>query len=229
MMEEGKLIHADFAGETSAVHNGERGHDGERGHGDDGWLPEARGVPFRMGNTAPPRPDMVAREAVLATQASAPEQEMTESSGPVHLHSSSQRGHGEEGLDSSSSPSTWMEEQWESNYKEAAIFLEEGVSNQKFTHHPRTCRDLPAYLMVHNAWFHLIDLTASLVLLALGLVEPPCVSPMCVPPQVHSSIEIGVLALVGVQVFLRSRLAISTVGFDKIQVFLLSTFKCCFS
>lgn len=34
-------------------------------------------------------------------------------------------------------PPHWMSQQWESNYKEAAIFLEEGTDNRKFTHHPR--------------------------------------------------------------------------------------------
>ena len=29
---------------------------------------------------------------------------------------------------------------WEVNYREAAIFLEEGQNNDKFIHHPRYCR-----------------------------------------------------------------------------------------
>ncbi len=86
-----------------------------------------------------------------------------------------------------------------------ALFQEEGLNNQKFTQHPRTCDDLPAYLMVHNAWFRAIDLAAALVLLALGFVEAPCIEPLCVPVQVHSSVELCVLTLVGVQVFLRTR------------------------
>jgi len=38
-------------------------------------------------------------------------------------------------------------QQWESNYKEAAIFLEEGENNDKFSHHPRSYDHLPAYLL----------------------------------------------------------------------------------
>ncbi len=37
---------------------------------------------------------------------------------------------------------------WEVNYREAAIFLEEGENNDKFLHHPRDIEALPAYLLV---------------------------------------------------------------------------------
>ena len=39
---------------------------------------------------------------------------------------------------------------WEVNYREAAIFLEEGQNNDKFLHHPRDREALPAYLLVHS-------------------------------------------------------------------------------
>ncbi len=94
--------------------------------------------------------------------------------------------------------------QWEVNYKEAAIFLEEGLNNDKFTHHPRSREALPAYLLVHNTWFHVFDVGAALVLLALGFFEAPCKS-LCVPEQVHSSVEIAALVLVAAQVFLKTR------------------------
>ncbi len=172
-----------------------------------------------MGNTAP-RPNSggdVGGETPM-------EQEMTEPKSSPDASSSSGRPPDQNGLSStppvssSSSPSSSgcrgsapsrvpasQQQYWESNYKEASIFLEEGLNNQKFTHHPRTCEDLPAYLMVHNSWFHLIDLAASLVLMALGFVEAPCKEPLCVPVQVHSSVELCVLVLVGVQVFLKTR------------------------
>lgn len=90
---------------------------------------------------------------------------------------------------------------WESNYKEAAIFLEvriariakkstlplkslsflflqEGENNDKFSHHPRSYDHLPAYLLVHNKWFNSLDLGAALILLSLGLVEAPCLEVM---------------------------------------------------
>ena len=77
-------------------------------------------------------------------------------------------------------------QQWESNYKEAAIFLEEGENNDKFSHHPRSYDHLPAYLLVHNKWFNIVDLGAALVLLSLGYVE----GRDHVPVQVHGSIEL---------------------------------------
>lgn len=46
---------------------------------------------------------------------------------------------------------------WESNYKEASIFLDEGANNDKFSHHPRSYDHLPAYLLVHNYWFNFLD------------------------------------------------------------------------
>jgi two pore calcium channel protein 1 len=39
---------------------------------------------------------------------------------------------------------------WEVNYREAAIFLEEGENNDKFLHHPRDFEALPAYLLVSS-------------------------------------------------------------------------------
>ncbi|TRY69993.1 hypothetical protein TCAL_02815 [Tigriopus californicus] len=99
----------------------------------------------------------------------------------------------------------WMKEQWEDNYKEAAIFLEEGINNEKFTHHPRCQEELPPYLLVHNDWFHYFDLGASLVILGLGFFEAPCHAPLCFPTQVHSSIELGTLLLITLQVILKTR------------------------
>ena len=78
-----------------------------------------------------------------------------------------------------------LKSQWEVNYKEAAIFLEEGLNNDKFIHHPRSQEALPAYLLVHNNWFHLFDVSAALVLLALGFFEAPCTDSLCIPEQVH--------------------------------------------
>ena len=83
-------------------------------------------------------------------------------------------------------------QQWESNYKEAAIFLEEGENNDKFSHHPRSYDHLPAYLLVHNKWFNTVDLGAALVLLSLGFVE----GADNVPVQVHGSIELCALILI---------------------------------
>lgn len=94
---------------------------------------------------------------------------------------------------------------WESNYKEASIFLEEGENNDKFSHHPRSFDALPAYLLVHNKWFNIGDLCAAIVLLCLGFVEEPCMSIFRVPVQVHASIELCSLVLIATMQVLRTR------------------------
>ena len=83
--------------------------------------------------------------------------------------------------------------------------FQEGYNNDKFTHHPRCQEALPAYLLVHNDWFHFFDLAASLILLGLGFFERPCSEALCFPTQVHSSIELGTLILIIVQVVLKTR------------------------
>ena len=116
---------------------------------------------------------------------------------------------------------------WEVNYREAAIFLEEGQNNDKFIHHPRyyllscaknivsttiSCRDrdaLPAYLLVHSAWFNAIDLATSLVVLGLGFVEDTKSDAVQVPIVVHSSVELCALLLLTIMLFLRTRLGYS--------------------
>lgn len=35
---------------------------------------------------------------------------------------------------------------------------------------------LPAYIMAHTSWFYVLDLMASLVLLALACTEPPAIN-----------------------------------------------------
>jgi len=62
---------------------------------------------------------------------------------------------------------------WELNYREAAIFLEEGINNDKLTSHPQCHEALPAYLVVHNKWYYLLDLVASLILILLAFTEKP--------------------------------------------------------
>ena len=97
------------------------------------------------------------------------------------------------------------QQQWENNYKEAAIFLEEGENNDKFSHHPRSKDALPAYLLVHNWWFHMLDLSAALILLTLGFLEQPSIDKVHVPPQVHATIELCTLMIIAVLMGLRTR------------------------
>jgi len=62
---------------------------------------------------------------------------------------------------------------WELNYREAAIFLEEGINNDKLTSHPNSHEALPAYLLVHNHWYYALDLVAALLLVSLAFTEKP--------------------------------------------------------
>lgn len=98
---------------------------------------------------------------------------------------------------------------WEVNYREAAIFLEEGENNDKFLHHPRDREALPAYLLVHSRFFNIIDLCVSMVVLMLGFIEHDKSSStkgiLQVPIIVHSSIELCGLVLMSVQLYLKTR------------------------
>lgn len=106
-------------------------------------------------------------------------------------------------------PEEFTNQAWEINYREAAIFLEEGQNNDKFLHHPRDRESLPAYLLVHSQWFNMIDLAVSVVILALGFVEQDASREKIyffqVPILVHSSIELCGLVLMSVQLFLKTR------------------------
>jgi len=62
---------------------------------------------------------------------------------------------------------------WELNYREASIFLEEGINNDKLTSHPNSHEALPAYLLVHNHWYYALDLVAALLLVSLAFTEKP--------------------------------------------------------
>lgn len=68
-----------------------------------------------------------------------------------------------------------QQQRWDLNYHEAAIYVQEGENNVKFTAHPNRHTDLPWYLINHSTWFYVIDLFAALLLMLLALVEPPAV------------------------------------------------------
>ena len=68
-----------------------------------------------------------------------------------------------------------QQKRWELNYHEAAIYLQEGNNNDKFTSHPTCLSALPTYLITHNVGFYLVDLAAALGLLILTLFEPPTI------------------------------------------------------
>lgn len=94
---------------------------------------------------------------------------------------------------------------WETNYHEAAIFLEEGANNEKFDSHPSDPKAVPAYLMVHNNWYHGLDLFTSSLLLILALGEDPAVPALQLPVAAHSVIEIVALTTIAGELFLKLR------------------------
>lgn len=94
---------------------------------------------------------------------------------------------------------------WELNYREAAIFLEEGINNDKLTSHPNSHEALPAYLLVHNHWYYALDLVAALLLVSLAFTEKPAHSFFQLPVGVHSSIELLALVVISVELVLKFR------------------------
>ncbi|XP_026277239.1 two pore calcium channel protein 1 [Frankliniella occidentalis] len=94
---------------------------------------------------------------------------------------------------------------WETNYHEAAIFLEEGANNEKFDSHPSDPKAVPAYLLVHNNWYYGLDLFTSSLLLILALGEDPAVTALKLPVAAHSIMEIAALITIAGELFLKLR------------------------
>ncbi|KAK4010715.1 two pore calcium channel protein 1 [Daphnia magna] len=94
---------------------------------------------------------------------------------------------------------------WELNYREAAIFLEEGINNDKLTSHPSCHEALPAYLLVHNKWYYALDFAASLLLILLTFTEKPANPLFRLPVGVHSSMELMALVIVSVELIMKFR------------------------
>ncbi|XP_028170350.1 two pore calcium channel protein 1-like [Ostrinia furnacalis] len=95
------------------------------------------------------------------------------------------------------------DEHWEMNYHEAAIYLEEGQNNEKFDSHPSSPEELPAYLRVHNPWYHGLDLMASLILILLAFTEVPAVHAFGLPVWAHGTIELLALSVIGIELHLK--------------------------
>ena len=57
---------------------------------------------------------------------------------------------------------------WAVNYREAAIYLLEGIENRNFEKHPADSRALKFYLLVHNPIFQFLDFILSTLLLVIG-------------------------------------------------------------
>lgn len=82
---------------------------------------------------------------------------------------------------------TVQHKRWDLNYREAAIFLQEGENNDKFTSHPRSRDDLPAYMRTHNTWAQLLMTGVSLLLLILAAFEEPAIDRILLPISVSQS------------------------------------------
>ena len=72
-------------------------------------------------------------------------------------------------------PSERRHQRWNLNYHEAAIYLQEGENNDKFSSHPRCQEAIPAYLITHNTGFYMLDLVFSSLIMGLALIERPAV------------------------------------------------------
>jgi len=90
------------------------------------------------------------------------------------------------------------------NYKEAAIYLEEGAHSEPL-HPPWDRSVLTVLLLLHRKWFYAIDLLAAVCLLLLGFAESPSHPKLEVPVVVHSGIEIGCLIIIMLVVLLKIR------------------------
>ncbi|XP_049721476.1 two pore channel protein 1 isoform X2 [Elephas maximus indicus] len=94
---------------------------------------------------------------------------------------------------------------WEMNYQEAAIYLQEGENNDKFFTHPKDAKALAAYLFVHNHLFYLMELLTALLLLLLSLCEAPAVPALRLGIYVHATLELFALMVVVFELCMKLR------------------------
>ncbi|XP_051032495.1 two pore channel protein 1 [Phodopus roborovskii] len=104
-----------------------------------------------------------------------------------------------------SSPSSPTRHNWEMNYQEAAIYLQEGQNNDKFFTHPKDARALAAYLFAHNHLFYLMELLTALLLLLLSLCESPAVPALRLGIYVHATLELFALMVVVFELCMKLR------------------------
>nr|XP_009935039.1 PREDICTED: two pore calcium channel protein 1 [Opisthocomus hoazin] len=94
---------------------------------------------------------------------------------------------------------------WEMNYQEAAIYLQEGENNDKFFTHPKNAKALSAYLFAHNHLFYLMELSTALLLLLLSLCEAPAVPMLRLGIFVHATLELFALIVVVFELSMKMR------------------------
>lgn len=73
---------------------------------------------------------------------------------------------------------------WSLNYLEASIYLEEGLNNDKFDHHPHLFPKIPMYLLTHNRFIYSIDFLCCWLILLLALAEKPAIDKYHLPEAV---------------------------------------------
>ncbi|XP_048875966.1 two pore channel protein 1 isoform X2 [Brienomyrus brachyistius] len=103
------------------------------------------------------------------------------------------------------SQSAGQRQNWEMNYQEAAIYLQEGENNDKFFTHPRNPKALTAYLFAHNHAFYMMELTTGLLLMVLSMCEAPAVPSLRLDVYVHAPLELLALAMVAFELCMKMR------------------------
>ncbi|TRZ02076.1 hypothetical protein DNTS_016493 [Danionella cerebrum] len=98
-----------------------------------------------------------------------------------------------------------LQQSWEMNYQEAAIYLQEGENNDKFFTHPRSANALSAYLFAHNHLFYVMELLTAVLLMLLSLAEAPAVPFLRLDVYVHATLELLALATVAFELCMKLR------------------------
>ena len=57
--------------------------------------------------------------------------------------------------------------------QEAAIYLKEGVENEKLLHHPTDAKSYWAYMMIHHPAYYIIEVVVCVLLMLLAFLERP--------------------------------------------------------
>ncbi|CAB3984415.1 two pore calcium channel 1-like, partial [Paramuricea clavata] len=85
-------------------------------------------------------------------------------------------------------------------FQEAALCLEQGAANEKyheFNEHFDKYR-YKCYVIVHTTLYKLLDVVASVTLLALAAIEHPAMLGMDVPIWVHGTLEASCLLILSI-------------------------------
>lgn len=87
------------------------------------------------------------------------------------------------------------------HFKEAAIYLNEGIENEKFINHPSSLYSYYGYIIVHNwAYYFFIPFIAFLLLLLTFIEQPTFVH---IPLKVTPFIELFLLIILSIDVVLK--------------------------